>query len=87
MELIDRLLVLDPSKRIDASTALDHDFFWTDPMPRDLAATLSHHSVSMFEYLAPTRNRRGQVKQAVPLQPVMHPRNQDNVSSYQERVY
>lgn len=87
MELIDRLLVLDPTKRIDASTALDHDFFWTDPMPRDLASTLSHHSVSMFEYLAPTRNRRGQVKQTVPLQPVMHPRNQDNVSSYQERVY
>lgn len=32
-DLIDKLLWLDPSKRIDADAALNHDFFWTDPMP------------------------------------------------------
>jgi hypothetical protein len=32
-DLIDRLLWLDPSKRIDSDAALNHDFFWTDPMP------------------------------------------------------
>ncbi|XP_018019882.1 cyclin-dependent kinase 9 [Hyalella azteca] len=87
MELIDKLLVLDPSKRIDATLALDHDFFWNDPLPADLSTTLSHHTMSMFEYLAPTRHRRGAIKPAGPQQQVMPPRNQDNISSYQERVY
>ena len=32
-DLIDKLLLLDPSKRTDADSALNHDFFWTDPMP------------------------------------------------------
>jgi cyclin-dependent kinase 9 len=32
-DLIDKLLGLDPSKRIDSDSALSHDFFWTDPMP------------------------------------------------------
>ncbi len=32
-DLIDKLLLLDPSKRMDADSALNHDFFWTDPMP------------------------------------------------------
>ena len=32
-DLIDKLLYLDPSKRTDSDTALNHDFFWTDPMP------------------------------------------------------
>merc|ERR1712226_762599 len=32
-DLIDKLLCLNPEKRIDADFSLNHDFFWTDPMP------------------------------------------------------
>jgi len=35
-DLLDKLLVLDPENRCDANLALYHEFFWTDPMPRDL---------------------------------------------------
>ncbi|CAH1155334.1 unnamed protein product [Phaedon cochleariae] len=54
-DLLDKLLVLDPSKRADADTALNHDFFWTDPMPCDLGKMLGNHTTSMFEFLAPPR--------------------------------
>lgn len=54
-DLLDKLLILDPSKRIDADTALDHDFFWFDPLPVDLSKMLAQHTQSMFEYLAPQR--------------------------------
>ncbi|CAN0175161.1 cyclin-dependent kinase 9 isoform X2 [Petromyzon marinus] len=62
LDLIDRLLCLDPAHRTDSDDALNHDFFWTDPMPSDLKSMLSAHNTSMFEYLAPPR-RRGQVPQ------------------------
>jgi serine/threonine-protein kinase BUR1 len=34
-DLLDKLLTCNPSDRITASQALDHDYFWTDPLPAD----------------------------------------------------
>ncbi|KAK7070195.1 P-TEFb-associated cyclin-dependent protein kinase Cdk9 [Halocaridina rubra] len=81
LDLLDKLLTLDPSKRVDSSTALDHDFFWTDPMPGDLSKMLSQHTQSMFEYLTPAR------RPGASNRPMLQPRQPDNVSTYQERVY
>jgi serine/threonine protein kinase len=55
VDLLDKLLCLCPEKRLDTNTALDHDFFWTDPMPVNLDKMLSQHTSSMFEFLAPRR--------------------------------
>ncbi|NXI42008.1 CDK9 kinase, partial [Galbula dea] len=57
LDLIDKLLVLDPTQRIDSDDALNHDFFWSDPMPSDLKNMLSTYNESMFEYLAPLCRR------------------------------
>ncbi|KIY44096.1 Pkinase-domain-containing protein [Fistulina hepatica ATCC 64428] len=35
VDLIDRLLTCNPRARITASEALDHNYFWTDPLPAD----------------------------------------------------
>ncbi|UYV76257.1 CDK9 [Cordylochernes scorpioides] len=57
LDLLDKLLILDPSKRINSDDSLNHDFFWTDPMPQDLGKMLSQHTTSMFEFLAQPRRR------------------------------
>lgn len=73
LEMLDRLLTIDPTKRIDADTALNHDFFWTDPMPIDLSTTLSKHTTSMFEYLAPRRPGTRQPAPNAPGKPAHNP--------------
>merc|ERR1719161_3081786 len=32
-DLLRRLLMMDPSKRLSADDALDHEYFWSDPVP------------------------------------------------------
>lgn len=88
-DLLDKLLQLDPAKRFDSDTALNHDFFWTDPMPCDLGTMLAQHTQSMFEYLAPPRrpgNLRNHHHLAGPPNP---PRPSTTVqdSGYQDRVF
>lgn len=61
LDLLKKLFILDPSRRIDANSALDHDFFWDerDPQPAEkkaLARSLSSISQSQFEFTA--RQRR-----------------------------
>lgn len=63
LNLLDRLLTLDPKKRIDSDEALDDDFFWSDPMPTDLK--LDKISTSNFEFTAQI-HRRGQMNRQVP---------------------
>ena len=43
-DLLDKSLVLDPSRRITASSALNSDFFWTEPMPSNLSYLTRYHS-------------------------------------------
>lgn len=50
LDLLDKLFILDPSKRANSEDALDHDFFWTDPMPAEnLTETLSKLRTSNFD--------------------------------------
>ncbi|KAL5053479.1 hypothetical protein RYX36_034161 [Vicia faba] len=35
LELLDKVLTLDPAQRIYVNNALDVEYFWTDPLPCD----------------------------------------------------
>lgn len=56
LDLLDKLLTLDPEQRINADDALGHDFFWTDPMPCRLNKLLSQLTTNNFEFLLPRRS-------------------------------
>ena len=59
LDLLDKLFILDPSKRANSEDALDHDFFWTDPMPAEhLNETLSKLRSSNFDMFSGRNNNR-----------------------------
>ena len=81
LDLLDKLLSLDPKQRLDSDSALNHDFFWMDPMPSELTKMLSQHTTSMFEFLAPPRRPRGPAGPG-PSRPQQH-----NPDQHYERVF
>ena len=83
LDLLDKLLTLNPNQRLDADAALNHDFFWMDPPPADLEKMLSHHTTSMFEFLAPPR-RRGMQPHPQQQRP---PVQQQNPDQHYDRVF
>ncbi|CUT98909.1 cyclin dependent kinase 9 [Echinococcus multilocularis] len=61
VDLIDRLLVCNPSRRLTAEQALAHEFFQEDPPPGDLSC-LSQGGVSFLEYITNNRARQQQYR-------------------------
>lgn len=54
-DLMDKLLTLDPERRLSANEALDHDLFWKDPFPSDLSKLMSSIKTNNLEYLVKNR--------------------------------
>lgn len=80
--MLDKLLSLDPATRIDSDTALNHDFFWTDPMPCELSGMLSKVNRSLFEYGI---RKNGNGVAADVQRGRVHPRADDG--QYHDRVF
>ncbi|KAJ1965726.1 serine/threonine protein kinase, CMGC, CDC2/CDK sub [Dispira parvispora] len=68
-DLLDKLLVLDPKKRLSASQALAHDYFWTDPLPAspdDLPTYESSHEYDRRKHRRPPQQHQGHKPLAPP---------------------
>ncbi|GFY37708.1 cyclin-dependent kinase 9 [Trichonephila inaurata madagascariensis] len=85
LDLLDKLLTLDPSKRIDSDSALNHDFFWSDPLPSELTKMLSPHTQSMFEYLYSKKKDNARHQGGAGPHPRAHPTANDG--QYHDRVF
>eukprot|EP00657_Telonema_sp_P-1_P001983 TRINITY_DN1479_c0_g1_i1.p1 TRINITY_DN1479_c0_g1~~TRINITY_DN1479_c0_g1_i1.p1 ORF type:complete len:312 (+),score=22.29 TRINITY_DN1479_c0_g1_i1:50-985(+) len=57
-DLLSKLLTLAPPARLSAKDALDHDWFWNDPMPCDPRRLADYNYVSSHEYV--TKKRRNE---------------------------
>ncbi|RZC65155.1 hypothetical protein C5167_008845 [Papaver somniferum] len=59
VELLDKMMTLDPSQRISAKDALDAEYFWTDPLPCDPKSLPKYESSHEFQ----TKKKRQQQRQ------------------------
>ncbi|KAK4705909.1 hypothetical protein P7C70_g297, partial [Phenoliferia sp. Uapishka_3] len=75
--LIDKILVLDPKKRLTAPQALNDNWFWSDPLPTP-PHLMSKHSSSheLDRRKRDEANFVHQQKQPRPPQPLVHPHPQ-----------
>ncbi|KAF9493060.1 Pkinase-domain-containing protein [Pleurotus eryngii] len=49
VDLLDQLLVCNPKERLTASQALDHRYFWSDPLPADPKSLPSYEASHEFD--------------------------------------
>ncbi|KAL8472119.1 hypothetical protein ACS0TY_028735 [Phlomoides rotata] len=59
LDLLEKMLVLDPAQRITAKDALDAEYFWTDPLPCDPKSLPKYESSHEFQ----TKKKRQQQRQ------------------------
>ncbi|GJZ50878.1 agamous-like MADS-box protein AGL80 [Tanacetum coccineum] len=59
LELLEKMLTLDPSLRISAKDALDAEYFWADPLPCDPKSLPKYESSHEFQ----TKNKRKQQRE------------------------
>ncbi|KFK28183.1 hypothetical protein AALP_AA8G483100 [Arabis alpina] len=75
LDLLEKMLVLDPLQRICAKDALDAEYFWTDPLPCDPKSLPTYESSHEFQ----TKKKRQQMRhneEAAKKQKLQHPQQQ-----------
>ncbi|KAF6147705.1 hypothetical protein GIB67_003036 [Kingdonia uniflora] len=77
LELLEKMLTLDPSQRISAKDALDAEYFWNDPLPCDPKTLPKYESSHEFQ----TKKKRQQARQNEEMakrQKLQHPPSQQH---------
>ncbi|GAA5948630.1 hypothetical protein JCM3765_004949 [Sporobolomyces pararoseus] len=78
-DLLDKILALDPKRRLTANEALDHDWFWSEPFPTEPSRMREFMSSHEYDRRKLKENQQAAFGQAVPQQapqPMVQPRPQ-----------
>ncbi|KAL5545916.1 hypothetical protein UlMin_005603 [Ulmus minor] len=83
LELLERMLMLDPSQRISAKDALDAEYFWTDPLPCDPKSLPKYESSHEFQ-TKKKRQAQKQNEEAAKRQKLQHPQHHGRLPPIQQ---
>ncbi|KAI9023658.1 kinase-like domain-containing protein [Phycomyces nitens] len=83
-DLIDKLLVLDPTKRLTALEALNHDYFYSEPLPADPALLPKYEASHEFDRRK-IKQEKQQAQQQLQQQAQQQHRSSQHNSHYQPR--
>ncbi|GAA5871594.1 hypothetical protein JCM16303_000804 [Sporobolomyces ruberrimus] len=75
-DLLDKILVLDPRRRLTAAQALDHEWFWVEPFPTEPSRMREFMSSHEYDRRKLKENQQAAFGQALPPQPMVQPRPQ-----------
>eukprot|EP01114_Cavostelium_apophysatum_P001050 TRINITY_DN10904_c0_g1_i2.p1 TRINITY_DN10904_c0_g1~~TRINITY_DN10904_c0_g1_i2.p1 ORF type:complete len:224 (-),score=31.70 TRINITY_DN10904_c0_g1_i2:155-826(-) len=90
LDLVDKLLTLDPKKRISASEALDHEYFWTAPLPcepSDIPAYPTSHEFQAKKRKAQQQTNDTAKRQRTMQQPAQSSSNRPNAAPQNSQGY
>uniref|UniRef100_A0A803L403 Protein kinase domain-containing protein n=1 Tax=Chenopodium quinoa TaxID=63459 RepID=A0A803L403_CHEQI len=72
LELLEKMLILDPAQRISTRDALDAEYFWTDPLPCDPKSLPKYESSHEYQ-TKQKRQKQRQHEEAAKRQKLQHP--------------
>ncbi|OUZ99342.1 Protein kinase domain [Macleaya cordata] len=83
LELLEKMLTLDPSQRISAKDALDAEYFWNDPLPCDPKSLPKYESSHEFQ-TKKKRQQQRQQEEAAKRQKLQHPQQHGRLPPIQQ---
>ncbi|KAI9116189.1 hypothetical protein K1719_013119 [Acacia pycnantha] len=83
LDLLERMLTLDPAQRITAKDALDAEYFWTDPFPCE-PKSLPKYEPSHELLINKTRQRLRQIQEIARRQRMQQPQQHTHLPTTQQ---
>ncbi|KAH7432621.1 hypothetical protein KP509_07G031100 [Ceratopteris richardii] len=84
LDLLERLLTLDPAQRITAQDALDAEYFWNDPAPCDPSSLPKYESSHEYQTKKKRQQQRQQQEELSKRQKIQHPQAHSRLPPMQQ---